>query len=329
MRKEEKEKMKSDKKLFYLIEALLLLAFLFMVIIVMQDNARSEKIKIAVIVRDSNSGQWSAVKYGMKMAAKDTNAELIFVSTSDISSSDELNELVQNELEAKSDGVIVQELFGQAQERELATAGVPSVILGRSAQDRGEGGLSRAYGNFDKMMQAIADEVLADYNNDLKDKKIGLVFEKSTAKDEAQAIEALRRTLRDKGAHMYWEADNISADDDRSRLYNESKADIVIALDDRGLSLAGDANAHNDLHGARVYGIGYSMENIYYVDSKDVDCIIVPDYFRLGYESFRLAAKKVRHRFSNVQDVEVGYSVIRQKTLFTEENQNIIYSMSR
>lgn len=319
--------MKNEKKLFYLMEAVLLLTVLLVGCVMIRDNTQKDRVKIALIVPDSNNGRWSGLKYGMKMAARDMKAEVVLVSVSDISSAGELERLIESEKAAGCKGVVIQELTDERKAVRPVTSGLPAVILGDGP--RKTEGMSLAYTDFEKMSRAVLSEVEKDYGADLRGKKIGLVMEGRTAAVNHEAIEACRSALVKKGGLICWEADDIQEDAEPRRLYGEKKADIVIAFDDRSLLLAGAANTQHDLHGARVYGIGHSIKAIYYADSKAIDAVVVPDTPRLGYEALKMAAEKVRHRFVNEREAQAGFVVLRQRDLFSEENERLIDAMSK
>lgn len=319
--------MKYEKKLFYLIEAILLLTVLFVGGVMIRDHTQKDRVKIALIVPDSNNGRWSGLKYGMKMAARDMKAEVVLVSVSDISSAGELESLIEAEKAAGCKGVVIQEMSEESKTVPPVGSGLPAVVLGDGP--RKTEGASLAYVDFEKMSRAVLAEVEKDYGSDLTGKRIGLVMEGRTAAVNYEGVSACRSALEQKGGRICWEAADIQEDAEPRRLYGEEKADIVIAFDDRSLLLAGAANAQHDLHGARVYGIGHSIKTIYYADSKAIDAAVVPDTPRLGYEALKMAAEKVRHRFVNEREVEAGFVVLRQRDLFSEENQRLIDAMSK
>ncbi len=105
--------------------------------------------------------------------------------------------------------------------------------------------------------------------------------------------------------------------------------DFVIALDDNSFTMAGEYAAANDLHGALVYGIGNSTEAVYYLDTGIAGCLVVPDEFNVGYQSLTEAAEILTHYFHKMHDRTVSYTVLRRDTLFSKENQEIIFTMSQ
>ena len=107
------------------------------------------------------------------------------------------------------------------------------------------------------------------------------------------------------------------------------EADLVAALDDNSLTAAGECSASNNLHGAVVYGIGNSTEAVYYLDTGSVECLVVPDEFNVGYQSLTEMAGRLKNPFRGLKDRKVSGTVIRREELFTEENQDILFTMSQ
>lgn len=73
--------MKKDKKMFILIQAVLSLLVILLVVVMLREQSGKEQYQVSVIVENSDDNQWSAFKYGLKMAAEDRGAEMFMVST--------------------------------------------------------------------------------------------------------------------------------------------------------------------------------------------------------------------------------------------------------
>ena len=109
-------------------------------------------------------------------------------------------------------------------------------------------------------------------------------------------------------------------------MQQQPKVDFVIALDNNSLVQAGEAAASNNLHGALIYGIGKSTEAVYYLDTG---VAVVPDEFNMGYESLTEMSKKVKGSLYQLQEKEISYTILRQDTLFSKENQELLFTMSQ
>ena len=78
-----------------------------------------------------------------------------------------------------------------------------------------------------------------------------------------------------------------------------------------------------------VYGVGNSTEAVYYLDTDRVQCLIVPDGFHMGYQSLTELAENLGRYFHQIQSQEVSYTVLRREDLFTEKNQELLFTMSQ
>ena len=96
-------------------------------------------------------------------------------------------------------------------------------------------------------------------------------------------------------ASISWSAAAPFSEEGEALLDSQSAVDLVIALDDNSLTMAGEYAAANNLHGALVYGIGNSTEAVYYLDTGIVGCLVVPDEFNVGYQSLKEAAESLTH----------------------------------
>ena len=50
------------------------------------QNKEKDSYKVAVVLPDSDSRQWSSLKYGLRMASEDCDAKMVVISTDDIAS---------------------------------------------------------------------------------------------------------------------------------------------------------------------------------------------------------------------------------------------------
>ena len=115
--------MKNDKKVFILIEAILAVVFLIVAAFMLFDRADDRIQKISVVLQDSDSSQWSALKYGLEMAAADYDAELFVVSTGGSLTVEEEEALLEKEIDNGANGIIVQPVAGEGTEEMLEKIG--------------------------------------------------------------------------------------------------------------------------------------------------------------------------------------------------------------
>ena len=73
--------MRNINKTFILIEAVLAAAVAVLATMMIRENTRGDLGKVSVIVQDSDDNQWTAFKYGLRMAAEDQRIEMFVVGT--------------------------------------------------------------------------------------------------------------------------------------------------------------------------------------------------------------------------------------------------------
>ena len=136
-------------------------------------------------------------------------------------------------------------------------------------------------------------------------------------------------TLKNTGINLEWFVSGNFDDGGADYLESQARVDFVAALDDGSLTAAGERASEHGLHGAVVYGIAHSTQAAYYLDTGVVECLVVPDEFNVGYQSMSEIADSLEHFFHKEESREVLYTVIRRETLFSEENQEILFTMSQ
>ena len=123
--------------------------------------------------------------------------------------------------------------------------------------------------------------------------------------------------------------DTESADDLETQINSEPKADIIIALNNTALEAAGKCASSKNLHGALLYGIGSSTEAVYYLDHDIIRAMIVPNEFLIGYRSISSVAGHLDNYFRKMESRTEKYTVLRRESLFTEQNQQLLFAISQ
>ncbi|MCI8993326.1 MAG: sugar ABC transporter substrate-binding protein [Eubacterium sp.] len=324
--------MKSSKKAFILLEAALAVMVFMTVTGMFLEKSREERGKVSVIVLNSESSRWSAFKYGLRMAAEDRNVEMLVVSTGENMSAKEEYEAVLQEIENGADAVIVQPVPEESTESlfQKADNKIPMIFIEdpMAADIIGSAPPTVQPDNY-VLGQALGEELLKDYGGNLSSKKLGVLAEYGNSEAALKRKEGLLSVLKGKGVQVRWDLSDFSREEEETILRDQSKVDLVLALDDSSLVLAGKTALANNLHGALVYGIGNSMDAVYCLDTGYVQCLLVPDDFNMGYQSLCEAAKVLGHTLKKPESQTVSYTMMRRDTLFSKENQEILFTMSQ
>lgn len=323
--------MKNSKKMFIIIEAVLAM-MVFVTTLFMFLDKKEKDHKISVIIQNSDDNQWQAFKYGLKMAAEDYGVELFVVNTEAALTVEEEADLIESEIANDADAIIIQPASDAGTEALLKKImkKIPLMLVeDTGSTERAASKIPAAEADNYAMGLALAEELLNDYNGNLAGKTLGVLSERDDSSVVRNRKEGFEEGIKDAGVRIRWSLSETSAGSKGSILETKAKVDLVVALDDNSLIKAGEFSAANNLHGAIVYGIGNSTEAIYYLDTGFAECLIVPDGFQMGYQSLAEVTKSIEDHSHKLQDKTVSYSVIRRETLFSKENQDLVFTMSQ
>lgn len=314
--------MKNSKKVFLLIEVVLGIMVIIMAFFMIRERSGENLERISVIVQKSDDNQWTAFQYGLKMAAEDQGVELFVVGTGDELTVEEQKNLMEQEISKGVDGIILQPILGKDSGKmlEKIEKKVPVMLIEHSVPEK-EDSFPIIQPNHYAMGMALGEELLKDYNGNIKGKTFGFTAENMGSLATIERILGFTNALEGRGAEIIWQ--------DSKDLQQQPKVDFVIALDDSSLVSAGEAAAANNLHGSLVYGIGKSTEAVYYLDTGIAVCLVVPDEFHMGYQSLVEMSKKIKRSLYKMKGDTVSYTVLRQDNLFSKENQELLFTMSQ
>lgn len=307
--------------MFIFIEAVLGTMVLFLAFLMLREKNVDKSYQISVIVENADDTQWSAFKYGLKMAAEDKGVEMVMVSTGASLSQEEEKKLIEEEIKNGADGVIVQPVSGEDTQQMLKKVGNKAEIM---LVDDILSGIEKfpviqpdAYA----IGKTLVEELLKDYGGNLEGKTLGILNGKEGLKSSAEKEKGFIEALQGTGAEIVWSDTQITE--------NMPDVDFVIALDDNSLRAAGEMAAANNLHGAIVYGIGNSTQSVYYLDMGIAECLVIPDTFNVGYQSLTELVNKLEKAFYEYENQEIPYTVMRKENMFSKENQEVIFTMSQ
>lgn len=315
--------------MFIFIEAVLGVMVLLLAFLMLREKNVDRSYQISVIVENADDKQWSAFKYGLKMAAEDKGAEMVMVSTGAALSQEEEKKLIEEEIKNGADGVIIQPVSGEDTQQILKKFSNKAeiMLIDDTLSDTEEFPVIQpdAYA----MGKALAEELLKDYDGNLEGKTLGILTREEGLKSSAEKEKGFTETLKDTGAKLIWSDTKKPEIEGNTFWESKPEVDFIIALDDDSLTAAGEGAAANNLHGAIAYGIGNSTEAVYYLDTGVVECLVVPDMFHVGYESLTELVNKLEKGFYEDENPQISYTVMRKENLFSKENQEVIFTMSQ
>lgn len=320
------------KKVIILIESMLAVLVIFLLMLKAGDDMETKRLKVSVIVQNPDSDEWSAFKYGLAQAAKDQNVDVLIASTEKLVTAEDEKRAIEQEIKRGADALIIQlvpRMDAKDTVNKIETK-IPIMVVGsEGTTDEHRITTSAVEVDQKKLGEAIVKEVLKDYDGNLHGKRIG-IFSKSTDFDEVylRAGES-RKVLEEAGATLKWFVAGDFAEHKDAFLEAQGEVDIVLALDDRSVVRFGEYAVSHPLEQTTVYGIGHSMEAVYYLDADAVDCLLVPDEFNVGYQSLTKIVDQIQKSGVKLPKKEASYTIMRKETLFSEENQNILFTMGQ
>lgn len=323
--------MKNSRKVFILVEAALTVMALIAIMIMLGEKDGKGLQKVSVVVQESDDGEWNAFKYGLRMAAEDQGVEM-FVVSADEMTTEEQEELIRQEIDNGADAVIVQPAPGEKTEKMLKKLEkkVPIMLVECAAGKDGEKSeIPVTEADNYEIGIALADELINDCGENLNGKILQIYSQKTDSEGIINCEKGLKKRLKDSGIEVQWSRAASLDENVKNSLNEQEKADFIIALDDSSVVQAGEYAQAGKLKGAVVYGVGRSTEAVYWLDTGKVECLVVPDEFNIGYQSLTETAKTFKNSFYKMNSKTVSYTVIRQDTLFSKENQRILFTMSQ
>nr|WP_296831733.1 substrate-binding domain-containing protein [uncultured Marvinbryantia sp.] len=322
--------MKNSRKMFILIESVLAFMLILVAAAMLRERGGRQPERIAVILREPDAGRWAAFKYGLRAAAEDMGVEVLIVSAEEQPDAAGEETMLKREIVNGADAVILQPASGDMEEL-LETIGtkVPVMLTGCPSYGDDEAQISATGPDNEAMGEALAEELLADFGERLDGKTIGIFAGTDGSQELKERADGFTQAIEGTGGVIDWTAGAASQEDAKDILAEQTAVDFVICLDDSSLVAAGKEAAAGNLHGARVYGIGHSTEAVYYLDMGNVERLVVPDEFNVGYQSLTEVARRLDNRFYRMKNAVISYTVLYRETLFSGENQELFYTMSQ
>lgn len=291
----------------------------------------SEPVQIHAVIENSSGNRWVQFVAGMQQAAEDCNVKLSVVPTGQFLNLEEEQVLIDRALQEGADGVIIQlctdenaaaflESLRSRTEIELIDTGTSdfiSYIAGSVGTD------NVAIG------KTLAEEADLFSGKPLSEYTIAVLQGNPELSSMRQRHSGFTQELKARGGKVSWMlVKSPGSESFKDMLMNKEPPDILVALDNEGLEAAGEYAASLDKK-IIVVGTGTSTKAIYYLDTGVVMSLVVPEDYMMGYQSLSdLAGYINKDRFLPLERT-VEHRIIHKETLFTEENQGMLFPTQR
>ena len=287
--------------------------------------------QIHVIIENSNDNRWVQFIEGMKQAAEDQEVILTIVPTGHMETLSEEEAIIERAIANGSDGVIIQlcSSIGAASMLEKLNSRTNIELVDENAYEVMSNVVGVVSPDHKAIGETIANEAALFAEKPLEKCTIGVIRGSSALSSMEQRMDGFTEALESLGGKTTWVLEqNGDAKDIKEKLAANETPDILVALDNAGLEVAGEY-ASSQEKDRTVIGTGTSTKSIYYLDCGIVQSLVVPEDYMMGYQSVSDLADYIhRNRFLPLVRT-IAHRTIHKDTLFAEENQEILFPVQR
>ena len=322
--------MKKKTKIKKWIMRVVLLVLIVGGTILSASSHREEPKKIALVLKiiDSSNDFWSSFIQGAEMAAKEYGVTLTMAAPNAETKYEEQGVLIEEAIEAKPDAVVlVPAHYTETQKyaKKIEDAGIP-LILTDSMMEEVNGSGVVATDNVEagrKMGRYVAENFEEIQSIGI----VGHVKGTSTATERELGFREGLGELEEKVV------DVVFCDSDYRKAYLVTKEmlerypsiNVIAGLNE--YSSVGAARAVNELGlkgKVRMVGFDSSIKEVEYLEDETFSAIVVQKPLNMGYLCVEKAVRLLnREKISEV--VDSGSVLITKETMYTEENQKLLF----
>ncbi|MEY8523020.1 sugar ABC transporter substrate-binding protein [bacterium 1XD8-76] len=328
--------MREKSKHNYILLLLIGITILAAISVFLYSNGESGEGSDELIVRivlipkglDSANAFWSDVIEGAQMAASEKNVELTVLGPSSETETRRQNSMIEEAIEMRPDAIVLApsnytETLPYA--RKVEEAGIKLVILDSVMEE--EAGCCLVATDNLKAGYQMGSYMKPYLNEESAIGIIGHVQGVSTAVEREQGIrDALGEYERQISDIRFCDS-NYDKAYERTREMLTENPDINVIFGLNEYSAAGAARAVRDmgLSGeVKMVGFDSSLEEIQFLESGVFDAIVVQRPLNMGYLGVSMAYQAARS-IEVPKIVESGSVLITRETIYTEENQKLLF----
>ena len=265
-------------------------------------------LEMSVILRDGD-GNVSAMRKGMEQAAKDLNVELRFLTPAEDNSAVEQVQLLEHEVSGAAPAVLLvpadREALGEAVS---AAAGKTTLVTVETDMTAWGEALGKAAMNGVPFGGTVLllDSLPGD--NGVRER-----------------MEAAKALLEEKGRQVRiyrWTSDSTAF----ANILRIERPKAVIAFEAAALTEMAELSRGEEAF-PLLYGCGSTASIAAALEKGRVTAIAAVNVFSAGYLAVEAAAKLARHE-SWTGAASVGFSVVRQETMYSSDNQKLLFPVT-
>ncbi len=271
---------------------------------------------------------WVSVSKGAEIAAKENGVELAIWGPASEREIEDAHRLILEAIEARPDAIALAPISYEetpAYARMIEEAGIPLILIdsvmaepagaGIVATDNVEGGYKMG-----EYMRRYADE----------DTVIGIVGHvkgSSTATEREQGVREGLREYEERIVDVVFceSSFEIAYDVTKKMLEEHPEINMIAGLNEYSAVGAAEAVIDMDRAGSiRMVGFDSSIREIQLLEAGVFDAIVIQKPFNMGYLGIESAVKAARGEPVEA-DVDSGSVLVTKDTIYTEENQKLLF----
>ena len=283
-------------------------------LLVLQTTRQTEpqRARIAVLTRRDVVVGDAALFAGMEKAAEDSKVILNYVVVPPTATLAEEQLLAEQEIADGARAVLLEPVStaGSGKMAEELSQRAAVVLLGERADMEAAG----HFGSVSADNYAIGVVLGKEIAELLPDGgRIALLPESDARGSIAARRQGIREALRGSAVQVQEETQGVA---------------LLVGLEDSALTAAAESAAAEEKR-PLVVGVGNSNRNIYALDRGDIADMIVINEFNMGYLAVAEAKKKLSSGLRAMEQLRVGDTLVARDTMFSAENQKLLFPLVR
>lgn len=283
-------------------------------LLILQTTRQTEpqRARIAVLTRRDVDVSDAALFAGMEKAAEDSKVILNYVVVPPTATLAEEKLLAEQEIADGARAVLLEPVStaGSGKMAEELSQRAAVVLLGERADTEAAG----HFGSVSADNYAIGVALGKEIAELLPDGGwIALLPESDEQGSIAARRQGIREALRGSAVQVQEETQGVA---------------LLVGLEDSALTAAAESAAAEEKR-PLVVGVGNSNRNIYALDRGDIADMIVINEFNMGYLAVAEAKKKLSSGLREMEQLRVGDTLVARDTMFSAENQKLLFPLVR
>ena len=289
-----------------------------------QDEDR-QLHRVSVIIEDSANDRWTAFRLGIDQAAREYGIDVTITASAGFESLEDQKKLISQEVSGGTQALILS-LF-DSERTDILLEGVPedmNIILAETDGIRQTPGTGMAAVTpSGRDMGRDLGQMLLD--TEISAPSVAVVTGNLSRYTEAEILDGLTETVEEAGGSVLVLS---SRDRDMEEIMDlASNMDLTAVLEDCLLAEAASLAETRALPEGRLFGIGCSPSNIYYLDRGIISGMVIPNEFTMGYQSLALLARRLNNDIQVMQDVGIDYACVLSEEVHDPANEKLLFPL--